>query len=85
MLCHQMFDRTGDDEVMYRDFLVAVAPFISSDIKGKLEFSLEIYDVDSSGNRRQNLANLVLETNSERVWVMHAASWKDPYPYQSQA
>ena len=49
-----MFDKTGDDNVNYREFIVGISPLITGDVETKLSFGLSLYDVDDTGFMRAN-------------------------------
>jgi Ca2+-binding EF-hand superfamily protein len=44
-----MLDKTGDQQINYREFLCGIAPLVTGDVKEKLNFSFELYDVDGAG------------------------------------
>ena len=44
-----MLDKTGDQQINYREFLCGIAPLITGDVKEKLNFAFELYDVDGAG------------------------------------
>ena len=43
-----MLDKTGDDQINFREFVVGVAPLINGDAVDKLNFSFELYDLDGT-------------------------------------
>jgi len=45
-----MFDRTGDDQVYFREFISGFAALITSDVKEKLHFAFQMYDLEGLGN-----------------------------------
>ena len=55
-----MFDKTGDDQVNFREFVVGVSPLITGDVASKLSFSFELYDLDGTGQVRPNEMAFVL-------------------------
>ena len=44
-----MLDKTGDQQINYREFLCGIAPLVTGDVKEKLNFAFELYDVDGAG------------------------------------
>ena len=44
-----MFDKTGDDQIDYREFIVGIAPLISGTPADKIEFAFRLYDMDGTG------------------------------------
>ena len=44
-----MLDKTGDQQINYREFLCGIAPLVTGEVKEKLNFSFELYDVDGNG------------------------------------
>jgi Ca2+-binding EF-hand superfamily protein len=48
-----MFDKTGDDVIGYREFVVGISPLISGTPAEKLEFAFRLYDLEGSGNIKQ--------------------------------
>jgi Ca2+-binding EF-hand superfamily protein len=61
-----MFDKTGDDVINYRDFIVGIAPLISGTPNDKLDFAFRLYDLDGNGLIRANEMINVL-SNINRV------------------
>eukprot|EP00638_Chattonella_subsalsa_P017184 CAMPEP_0117850326 /NCGR_PEP_ID=MMETSP0949-20121206/21614_1 /TAXON_ID=44440 /ORGANISM="Chattonella subsalsa, Strain CCMP2191" /LENGTH=164 /DNA_ID=CAMNT_0005697685 /DNA_START=47 /DNA_END=542 /DNA_ORIENTATION=+ len=55
-----MVDRTGDDQIFFRDFIVGVAPLITGDLMEKLQFSFELYDMDSTGQIKKDEMTTIL-------------------------
>jgi len=41
-----MLDKTGDQQINYREFLCGLAPLITGDVSEKLTFAFELYDID---------------------------------------
>ena len=61
-----MFDKTGDDIINYRDFIVGIAPLISGTPHDKLDFAFRLYDLEGNGLIRANEMTNVL-SNINRV------------------
>jgi len=55
-----MVDRTGDDQIYFRDFVVGVAPLITGDLVEKLQFSFELFDMDQTGEIKPDEMNTIL-------------------------
>jgi Ca2+-binding EF-hand superfamily protein len=49
-----MYDKTGDDMIIYKDFVVGISPFMSGSYLEKLEFALRLYDTEETGHLRGN-------------------------------
>ncbi|KAH8048402.1 Ca2-binding protein [Aureococcus anophagefferens] len=45
-----MFDKMGDGQINYREFVVGVSPLARGDVPQKLQFAFELYDVDETGH-----------------------------------
>ena len=43
-----MLDRTGEDRINHKEFIVGIAPLINGDMVDKLNFSFELYDLDGT-------------------------------------
>jgi neuronal calcium sensor 1 len=61
-----MFDKTGDDVINYREYIVGIAPLISGTPNDKLDFAFRLYDLEGSGNIKANEMINVL-SNINRV------------------
>mmetsp|Transcript_21384 Transcript_21384/g.42709 ORF Transcript_21384/g.42709 Transcript_21384/m.42709 type:complete len:201 (+) Transcript_21384:234-836(+) len=57
-----MFDKTGDDQVNFREFVVGISPLITGDVVSKLNFSFELYDLDGTGQIRPNEMSFILSS-----------------------
>jgi Ca2+-binding EF-hand superfamily protein len=44
-----MFDKTGDNQVSYHEFVVAICPFISGEALDKVTLGFQMYDLEDSG------------------------------------
>jgi Ca2+-binding EF-hand superfamily protein len=44
-----MYDKTGDDVIIFRDFLAGVSPLISGSAADKIEFAFKMYDLEGKG------------------------------------
>ena len=55
-----MYDKTGDDQVNFREFIVGVSPLITGDVVSKLNFSFELYDLDGTGLIRPTEMSFIL-------------------------
>lgn len=61
-----MYDKTGDDVIIYKDFLAGVAPLISGSPAEKIEFAFKMYDTEGRNVIRSNAMVNVL-SNMNRV------------------
>ena len=57
-----MFDKTGDDQIEFKDFLVGIAPLISGTPADKIEFSFGLYDYDGKGLMKAGEMYSILST-----------------------
>ena len=64
-----MFDKMGDGQINYREFVVGVSPLARGDVPQKLQFAFELYDVDESGHVKAAEMCFVLNA------INNVASW----------
>jgi len=57
-----MLDRTGEERVNLKEFIVGVVPLITSTTAGKLKFALDMFDVGDFGKLKYADARFVLAT-----------------------
>jgi Ca2+-binding EF-hand superfamily protein len=74
-----MFDKTGDDVINFREFVVGISPLISGTPFDKLDFALRLYDLDGTGSVKSNELTNVL-SNINRV----ASYFGDPVMTEEQ-
>mmetsp|Transcript_33602 Transcript_33602/g.106190 ORF Transcript_33602/g.106190 Transcript_33602/m.106190 type:complete len:199 (-) Transcript_33602:367-963(-) len=48
-----MLDKSGDDQINFREFAVGIAPLITGDVMEKMAFSFQLYDQEESGRISQ--------------------------------
>lgn len=59
-----MYDKTGDDIIIYKEFLAGVAPLISGAVSDKVEFAFKMYDVEGKNTIRANgMVNVLSNMN----------------------
>lgn len=59
-----MYDKTGDDQINYKDFIVGIAPLISGSHVDKIEFAFRLYDIDGSSYlRASEMINCLSQMN----------------------
>jgi Ca2+-binding EF-hand superfamily protein len=59
-----MYDKTGDDQIVYKEFIVGIAPLISGSHNEKIEFAFRLYDVDGTSYLRANdMINVLSQMN----------------------
>ena len=59
-----MYDKTGDDVILYREFLAGVAPLISGSPVEKVEFAFKLYDTEGKNVIRSNgMVNVLSNMN----------------------
>lgn len=61
-----MYDKTGDDVIIFREFLAGVAPLISGSPAEKIEFAFKLFDLEGRNVIRSNAMVNVL-SNMNRV------------------
>jgi len=74
-----MYDKTGDDQITWRDFIVGLAPLISGTHTDKIDFAMRLYDVEGTSYLRVNEMINVL-SNMNRV----ASYFGDPVMTEEQ-
>ena len=55
-----MYDKSGDDQINWRDLLVGIAPLISGTHVEKIDFAFRLYDSEGTGYLRGREMNNVL-------------------------
>lgn len=59
-----MYDKTGDDQILWKDFIVGIAPLISGSHVDKIDFALRLYDVEGTSNLRGiDIINVLSQMN----------------------
>ena len=59
-----MYDKTGDDSIAWRDFIVGIAPLISGTHVDKIDFGMRLYDVEGTSYLKVNeMANVLSQMN----------------------
>ncbi len=59
-----MYDKTGDDIIIFKEFLAGTAPLISGSVADKVEFAFRMYDVDGKNTIRANgMVNVLSNIN----------------------
>jgi Ca2+-binding EF-hand superfamily protein len=59
-----MYDKTGDDLILYKDFIVGVSPFITGSYMDKIEFAFKLYDIDNTYHLRgTDMINVLSQIN----------------------
>ncbi len=59
-----MYDKTGDDIIIYRDFLAGVSPLISGSPSEKIEFAFRMFDVEAKNVIKSNgMVNVLSQMN----------------------
>ncbi|KAJ1463089.1 hypothetical protein M885DRAFT_430513 [Pelagophyceae sp. CCMP2097] len=64
-----MFDKMGDGQINYREFVVGISPLAQGTVPQKLETAFELYDVDDTG--RVKPAEMAFVLNA----MNNVASW----------
>jgi len=57
-----MLDKTGDEQINFREFVVGIAPLISGDVQDKLHFAFDLYDRDGSGEIKAAEMSFILSS-----------------------
>ena len=55
-----MYDKTGDDFISYREYIAGIAPLVSGTHTEKIEFALQLFDMDGTGILRASEIHNVL-------------------------
>ena len=59
-----MYDKSGDDQINYRDFIVGIAPLISGSHQDKIDFALRLYDTEGSSHLKgREIVNVLSQMN----------------------
>lgn len=59
-----MYDKTGDDSIAWRDFIVGIAPLISGSHVDKIDFAMRLYDIEGTSYLRANeMVNVLSQMN----------------------
>lgn len=59
-----MYDKTGDDNINWRDYIVGIAPLISGTHVDKIDFAMRLYDVEGTSYLKVNeMANVLSQMN----------------------
>ena len=59
-----MFDKTGDDMILYKDFVVGISPFITGSYIEKIEFALRLWDSETTAHlRATEIINVLSQIN----------------------
>lgn len=55
-----MLDKTGDQQINFREFICGISPLITGTVEQKLHFAFEMYDVDGTGVVKEPEMNFIL-------------------------
>ena len=59
-----MYDKTGDDQILYKEFIVGIAPLISGSVVEKIDFAFRLYDLEGTSYlRAQEMVNVLSQMN----------------------
>jgi Ca2+-binding EF-hand superfamily protein len=59
-----MYDKTGDDQIIFKDFIVGIAPLITGSHVDKIDFAFKLFDTDGSSYLRANeMINVLSQMN----------------------
>jgi Ca2+-binding EF-hand superfamily protein len=59
-----MYDKSGDDQINYREFCVGIAPLISGSHVEKIDFAFRLYDTDGSSYlKAKDMVNVLSQMN----------------------
>ena len=59
-----MYDKSGDDQINFRDFIVGIAPLISGTHQEKIDFALRLFDSDgTSYMKARDIVNVLSQMN----------------------
>lgn len=74
-----MYDKTGDDSISYREFIVGIAPLISGTHTEKIDFAFRLYDIEGTSYLKGHEMVICL-SNMNRV----ASYFGDPVMSEEQ-
>ena len=59
-----MYDKTGDDNINWRDYIVGLSPLISGTHVDKIDFAMRLYDVEGTSYLKVNeMGNVLSQMN----------------------
>lgn len=59
-----MYDKSGDDQIQYKDFIVGIAPMISGTHVEKIDFALRLYDTEGTSYlKAKEMINVLSQMN----------------------
>ena len=59
-----MYDKTGDDTINYREFIVGIAPLISGTHVEKIDFAMRLYDLEGTSYlKAAEMVNVLSQMN----------------------
>jgi Ca2+-binding EF-hand superfamily protein len=59
-----MYDKSGDDQINYKDFVVGIAPLISGTHVEKIDFALRLYDTEGTSYlKAKDMVNVLSQMN----------------------
>lgn len=59
-----MYDKTGDDTINYREFIVGIAPLISGTHVEKIDFAMRLYDLEGTSYlKASEMVNVLSQMN----------------------
>ncbi len=59
-----MYDKTGDDQINWRDFIVGIAPLISGTHLDKIDFALRLFDIEGTSYlKASEIINVLSQMN----------------------
>lgn len=59
-----MYDKTGDDQIVFKEFIVGISPLISGSHAEKIDFAFLLFDLEESGFLRANdMINVLSQMN----------------------
>jgi Ca2+-binding EF-hand superfamily protein len=69
-----MFDKMGDNQINFREFIVGISPLAKGTVQDKLHFSFQLYDIDQTQQIKQAEMIFVLTAmNNVSSWFGDAA------------
>eukprot|EP01038_Epipyxis_sp_PR26KG_P011206 gene11206-15030_t len=59
-----MYDKSGDDQINYKEFIVGISPLISGSHIEKIDFAFRLYDIEGSAYlRAKEMVNVLSQMN----------------------
>lgn len=59
-----MYDKTGDDQIVFKEFIVGICPLISGTHLQKIDFAFQLFDIEQSNSlKATDMINVLSQMN----------------------